>query len=147
MILKTDKKEVSVRLTTRKIVELTDKLKGKNLTECYFGMVREQSIPKLAIALQTFCEDEEGRTAFHTQAEVYDFIDDYKKENNASYEDIFNMLTHEVNDEGFFQKRYSEEELIDQQTSYLSGLDMSEIVQKAVQDITKETLKMDDKEI
>ena len=141
MILKTEKKEVSLRLTTKRIVDLTSKLRGKNLSECYFKMVREQNLEHLAIALMTFCEDENGKLAFSNIEEVYDFIDDYKKENNLTYENILDDLTKEINNEGFFQKKYSEEELQDLKESYLSGLDMSEIVQQAVQKITMETLK------
>ena len=101
MELKTKNKNIILVFTTRKIVNISNILKGKNFEELYFKAMNEADLDALSKIIYTFAEDSEnGAKSFKTSEDVYDFLDDYKAENNKTYEEIFNELAEAINEEG-----------------------------------------------
>ena len=80
MILETKNKKVNLVFTTRKIVNVSNILKGKNFEDIYFKAVNENDLDALSKIIYTLAEDNEGKHSFNNSSEVYDFIDSYKKE-------------------------------------------------------------------
>ena len=103
MILETKNKKVNLVLTTRKIVSISNNLKGKNFEDLYFKAMNENDLDALSKIIYTFAEDEAGLKPFKSSEEVYDFIDEYKEEQAKSYEEIFKEVAGAINDEGFFK--------------------------------------------
>lgn len=132
MILETNEKRVELRFSTKKIIALTKSLKSKNLSDIYFKAIAEEDIEKLLKIIQIFAEDENGNTAFTKLDDACDFIDKYMKEKNKTYIDLYNELGDAINDEGFFQKKFTKEELTQEKSSILYSMDINELIQKSV---------------
>ena len=81
MILETKNKKIKLVLKTRKIVEIANTLKNKNFEDAYFKAVKENDLNALSKMIYTLAENEDGKHAFSSSDEVYDFLDDYKTEN------------------------------------------------------------------
>lgn len=146
MILETKKMKIELVLSTRKIIDLTKKLKGKNLTEIYFKALRDCDIEVLAKIIYAFAEPRDGSNkAFVDENYVYDFIDDYMRETSKSYKDIYSEIAAEVNEQGFFNEKMTEDQLKAKAEDLMASIDMEEIIkkstEKAVSDITAEEFK------
>jgi hypothetical protein len=109
--MKTSDQEIEIRLTTKKIINLTKGLENKNLAQKYFKALQEGDIEFLAELIFIFGEFEEKSPFNGDRNKVYDFIDKYKKENNKTYLDIYKEIAEAVNEEGFFVKKMTQEEL------------------------------------
>lgn len=133
MELKTQFKTIKLVFTTRKIVNISNTLRGKNFEDLYFKAMNENDLDALSKIIFTFAEDEAGIKSFKTSDEVYDFIDDYKAETNKSYADIFNEIAEVINDEGFFREKVSKKELKQRVLNPLSGINMEQIVQTSAE--------------
>lgn len=133
MELKTQFKTIRLVFTTRKIVNISNILKGKNFEDLYFKAMNENDLDALSKIIYVFAEDEAGIKSFKTSDEVYDFIDDYKAETNKSYADIFNEIAEVINDEGFFREKVSKKELKQRVLNPLSGINMEQIVQTSAE--------------
>lgn len=133
MILETKNKTINLVLKTRKIVEIANTLKNKSFEDAYFKAVQNNDLNALSKILYTLAEDNEGKHAFSTSEEVYDFIDDYKKETGKTYKNIFEELTEGINEEGFFTKKMTKKQLIETISNPLSGTNMNELVQKSAE--------------
>lgn len=134
MELKTNNKTVTLVFTTRRIVNISNQLKEKNFEDLYFKAMNENNLDALSKIIYSFAEDiENGAKSFKTSEEVYDFLDDYKKENNKSYEDIFQEIAEVINEEGFFNTKMSKEALTQKILNPLSGIDMNSLVKKSTE--------------
>lgn len=134
MELKTKNKSIVLVFTTRKIVNISNLLQGKNFEDLYFKAMNEGDLDALSKIIFTFAEDtENGAKAFKTSDEVYDFIDDYKVETEKTYEDIFVEIAEVINKEGFFKKKMSKKELDEKKSNPLSGLDMNKIIKSSAE--------------
>ena len=133
MIMKTSNQEVNIVLKTRKIAKLTDKLKGNNLNEIFFKGLRDCNPTTLGIFIEAFAENSEGKDSFGSILNVYDFIDDYRKENEKSYEDIYKELAVEINNQGFFNKKMTEKELETAMKDPIGDININEIVNKVAE--------------
>lgn len=133
MELETKNKTIKIVLRTRKIVDITHKLKSKNFEEGFFKAVRDCDLDAISKIIYSLAENEEGKNAFETSSEVYDFIDEYKKEQEKSYEDILKSLTDEINSQGFFTKKRKKKELEDTIYNPLSSIDMDSIIKKSAE--------------
>lgn len=133
MILETKNKKIYLMLRTRKIVEVTNSLNGKNFEEIYMKAVHENNLECLSKIIYLLAEDEEGKKSFNNNSEVYDFIDEYKTETQESYFDIFKEIAEVVNNEGFFTKKMNKKELQEAISNPLSGVNMNELVQKSAE--------------
>lgn len=144
MELKTQFKTIRLVFTTRKIVNISNILKGKNFEDLYFKAMNETDLDALSKIIYVFAEDETGIKSFKSSDEVYDFIDDYKAETNKSYADIFNEIAEAINDEGFFKEKISKKELKQKALNPLSNINMEEIVKTSAE---KAISKLAEKEI
>lgn len=134
MILETKNKTIAIVLRTRKIVRVAKLLKTKNFEDAYFKALQDNDIEALSKMIMIFGEGEiDGKTIFKNDEEVQDFLDEYKKEQNKSYEDIFNELTEVINEEGFFIKKRNKKELQEMISNPLSGTNMNELVQRSAE--------------
>ena len=133
MELETKNKTIQIVLRTRKIVDITHKLKSKNFEEGFFKAVRDFDLDAISKIIYSLAENEDGTNAFETSSEVYDFLDEYKKEQEKSYEDILRSLTEEINSQGFFTKKRKKKELEDAIYSPLSSIDMDSVIKKSAE--------------
>ena len=83
--------------------------------------------------IYTLAENEEGKHSFNSSEEVYDFLDDYRKENKTSFIEIYKNIAEALNEEGFFKKKKTKKELEEMISNPLSTMNMSEVVQKSAQ--------------
>lgn len=132
MILETKNRIVTIVLKTRKIVRLANLLKTKNFEDAYFKAIQENDIEALSKMILIFGEID-GKTCFNNAEEVQDFLDEYKREQNKSFEDIFKELTEVINEEGFFIKKRNKKELQEMISNPLSGTNMNELVQRSAE--------------
>lgn len=142
MELVTKNKTINLVFTTRKLVTATNLLKGRNFEDLYFKAVNENDLDSLSKIIYVFAENnEDGRKSFKTSEDVYEFIDDYKEENNKTYEDIFEEIAGAINDEGFFKTKMTKEQLEDKISNPISSMNMDEVIknstQKAIEKITE----------
>lgn len=133
MILETKNKTINLVLKTKKIVEIANTLKNANFEEAYFKAVQNNDLDALSKIIYTLAEDNEGKHSFNNSSEVYDFIDDYKKEKGKTYNDIFEELTEVINEEGFFTKKMAKKQLTEAMSNPLLGTNMNELVQKSAE--------------
>lgn len=133
MKIETEKKTIDIVLRTRKIAELSIKLGGKNFEILYGKAFSESDITALGEIIKAFAENAEGRQAFSKLDDVYDFIDDYKKESDKTYTDIFTELAEVINDEGFFTKKLNKKEMSEMASNPLAGMDMNDLVKKTAE--------------
>ena len=133
MILETKNKRIKLVLKTRKIVEIANTLKNKNFEDAYFKAVKENDLNALSKMIYTLAENEDGKHAFSSSDEVYDFLDDYKTENGKTYSDIYKELTEVINEQGFFMKKMNKKELTEMISNPLSVMNINELVQKSAE--------------
>ena len=133
MILETKNKRSKLVLKTRKIVEIANTLKNKNFEDAYFKAVKENDLNALSKMIYTLAENEDGKHAFSSSDEVYDFLDDYKTENVKTYSDIYKELTEVINEQGFFMKKMNKKELTEMISNPLSVMNINELVQKTAE--------------
>lgn len=133
MILETNNKTINLVIKTRKIVTIANTLKNKNFEDAYFKAIQSNDLDAISKIIYTLAEDNEGNHAFKNSEEVYDFLDDYKKEKGKTYEDILKEMTEVINEEGFFMKKRTKKELQEMILNPLSGTNMNELVQKSAE--------------
>lgn len=133
MELKTKNKTIVLVFTTRKIVNISNVLKGKNFEDLYFSAMNEGDLNALSKIIFTFAEDKNGIKAFNSSEDVYEFIDDYKAENNKSYEEIFEDLAEVINKEGFFNKKMTTKELKAKMSNPLSSVNMNDVIKSSAE--------------
>lgn len=135
MELSINGKNIKLVLRTRKIVDIAHTLKGKNFEDVFFKARNDMDLDALSKIIYTLAESEENKDKkpFVTSQDVYDFLDDYMKESNKSYDDIYNDLTEFINNEGFFNKKMTPEELIDKTDGLMSSVNTQDIVKNVVE--------------
>lgn len=133
MILETKNKKVNLVLRTRKIVDIANSLKSKNFEEAFFKAINEKSLDALSKIIYSLAEDEDKKHVFKNSEEVYNFIDDYKKENNKSYDDIYKEIAEMINEEGFFNHKMTDKELKAMISNPLSQINLDDLTRKAVE--------------
>ena len=82
--------------------------------------------------------------SFKSSEEVYDFMDDYKQENEKTYQDIFSEMAGAINEEGFFKTKMNKKDLAQKISNPLSGVNMEEIIKTSAE---KAITKMTEQEI
>lgn len=133
MILETKNRKINLNLSTRKIINVANILKGKNFEDIYFKAINENDLDSLSKIIYVFAETDDGLKAFKSSDEVYDFIDDYKEENKKTYQDIFEEIAKVINDEGFFKRKMSKKELEERISNPISGMNMNEIIKTSAE--------------
>ncbi len=126
-ILKIGDKEYYLIPRSRKIIELTERLKAKNLNDLIFQGLNDGNIKILSELIKSFAETQEGKAAFTSINNVYDAIDEWKKENDTSYVELYKIIAEVINDEGFFKSKMTKEELESQLANPISYVNLQEI--------------------
>ena len=135
MILETKNKKINLVLRTRKIADIAKQLKGKNFEDVYFKAMNEFDIEVLSKIIFILAENEDKTSSFKNQTDVYDFIDDYMKENNKTYKDIFTEIAEDINKEGFFNSKMTKKQLEDKMSSPLSSMNMNEVIKSSAEKV------------
>lgn len=133
MELSINGKNIKLVLRTRKIVDIAHTLKGRNFEDVFFKARNDVDLDALSKIIYTLAEDESDKKPFATSQDVYDFLDDYMKESKKSYDDIYNDLTEFINNEGFFNKKMTAEELEDKTDGLMSSVNTQDIVKNVVE--------------
>lgn len=140
MILKTEKREVELKPTTRKIVRITEENKCKNLNEYFFSVLSEKDIKGLATIIFAFAEPVGESKGLANLNDTYDLIDDLRIENNKSYEDLLKDIGEFINEMGFFNKKMTKEELKKMMEDPLVGFDMKKIINSSTEKAVTEVV-------
>jgi hypothetical protein len=133
MVLETTNKKVNLVLKTKKIVDIANSLKNKNFEDAFFKAMNTKDLDALSKIIYSLAENDEGKHAFNNSEEIYDFIDEYKKENNKTYDDIYKEIVDMINKEGFFNRKMTDKELKAMISNPLSQINLNDLTQKAVE--------------
>ncbi len=132
MILETKNKTIKLVLKTRKIVDISNVLKSKNFEEVFTKAYAICDLDALTKILYILSEDENGKNVFTSSEEVYDFLDDYRKESKSTFVEIYKKIAEELNNEGFKNKK-TKKELEEMISNPLSTINMNELMQKSTE--------------
>ncbi len=133
MILETKNKTIKLVLKTRKIVDISNVLKDKNFEEAFTKAYAICDLEALTKMIYILAEDENGNNIFTSSEQVYDFLDDYRKENKSTYLEIYKKIAEELNEEGFFKNKKNKKELEEMTSNPLSTINMNELMQKSTE--------------
>lgn len=133
MILETKNKTIKLVLRTRKIVDISNVLKSKDFEEVFTKAYAICDIDALTKMIYILAEDENRNNVFTSSEEVYDFLDDYRKEKRTTFVEIYKKIAEEINEEGFFKKKKSKKELEEMTSNPLSTINMNELMQKSTE--------------
>lgn len=132
MIIETKNKNINLVLKTRKIVDITNSLKNKNFEEAFvkaYSICDREALSKIIYSL---AENEEEKNVFASSTAVYEFMDECRIEGLTANE-LYKKIAEALNEEGFFKKKMSEEELSEMTSNPLSTMNMNELVQKSAE--------------
>lgn len=132
VILKNNDKEFKLIPRTKKVVDLTDKLKAKNLHELIFKAFNDNDLKVLAEIIKAFAEDENGKDIFTSINVVYEFIDNYMND-GKTIADLYKEVILVVNDMGFLKTKMTEEEVIAEMDNPMPILDLKELAINSAQ--------------
>lgn len=142
MITLTNKdKEFKLIPRTRKVVELTERLKEKNLNDLIFNGLNDGNIKVLAELIKAFAENADEKPTFSSLNLVYDFIDEWKSANNKTHADLYREVIGVVNEMGFFKTKMSEEEISKMMENPIPMIDVKELATNSAQKIMDEIAK------
>ncbi len=133
MILETKNKTIKLVFKTRKIVDISNVLKNKNFEEVFTKAYAICDLDALTKMLYILAEDENGKNLFTNSEEVYDFLDDYRKESKGTFVDVYKKIAEELNNEGFFKSKKSKKDLEEMISNPLSTINMNELMQKSTE--------------
>lgn len=133
MILETKNKTIKLVLKTRKIVDISNVLKNKNFEEAFTKAYAICDLDALTKMLYILAEDENEKNVFTSSDEVYDFLDEYKKESKSTFVEIYKKIAEELNNEGFFKTKKTKKELEEMTSNPLSTINMNELMQKSTE--------------
>jgi hypothetical protein len=142
MIIETKNKTINLVLKTRKIVEIANLLKNKNFEEVFtkaYSILDGEALSKIIFKL---AEDEEGKSAFASSNEVYDFIDDCRTE-GITINDLYEKIAEALNDEGFFKKKMNKKELKEMISNPLLTMNMNDLIRKSAETAIGEIAKQE----
>lgn len=131
MKLETSKLSIDLVVKTKKIVDIKNALGNKNFEEGIFQAQKECDREALSKIIYTLAEGEGNIKPFISSTVVYDFMDDYMKENKKTYEDIYKEVMEVINSQGFFNKKMTEEQLNSKLTDPTSSINMDTLIEKA----------------
>ena len=142
MIIETKNKTINLVLKTRKIVDIANLLKNKNFEEVFtkaYSILDGEALSKIIFKL---AEDEEGKSAFASSNEVYDFIDDCRTE-GITINDLYEKIAEALNDEGFFKKKMNKKELKEMISNPLLTMNMNDLIRKSAETAIGEIAKQE----
>lgn len=142
MIIETKNKTINLVLKTRKIVDISNILKNKNFEEAFtkaYSICDLEAISKIIFKL---AETEDGKSAFTSSDEVYDFIDDCRIE-GITANDIYNKIAEALNEEGFFKKKMSKKDLKEMTSNPLLTMNMDKLLEKSVENAVSKIVEQE----
>lgn len=134
MIIETKNKTINLVLKTRKIVDIANLLKNKNFEEVFtkaYSILDMEALSKIIFKL---AENEDEKSVFTSSEEVYDFIDDCRKE-GITISDLYSKIAEALNEEGFFKKKMSKKELKEVTSNPLLTMNMNDLIQKSTESV------------
>jgi hypothetical protein len=134
MNIETKNKTINLVLKTRKIVDIANLLKNKNFEEVFtkaYSILDMEALSKIIFKL---AENEDEKSVFTSSEEVYDFIDDCRKE-GITISDLYSKIAEALNEEGFFKKKMSKKELKEVTSNPLLTMNMNDLIQKSTESV------------
>lgn len=128
MVLTTDNKSIELTYSTRNVVKMLDALGTNDIKTIVFDGLNKMDIRRLAVVIQQLASP---RT--YTVSEIYDFIDEYKANHGCSIKEIYTDIINDLNDNYFFDRKMSPEELAEVVRNPLAT-SMDDVVTQAVKD-------------
>ena len=142
MIIETKNKTINLVLKTRKIVDISNILKNKNFEEAFTKAYSICDLEALSKIIFKLAETEDGKSAFTSSDDVYDFIDDCRKE-NITANDIYSKISEALNDEGFFKKKMSKKDLKEMTSNPLLTMNMDKLLEKSVENAVSKIVEQE----
>lgn len=133
LTLTTKNKTINLVFKTKKLVDVSNKLKGKNFEDVFFKAISNLDLDSLSKIIFLLAEYNDEKDAFHSSTEVYDFIDEYKSENKKTYIDIFKEIAEAVNDEGFFNTKMTKKQLEEKISNPLLQMNLEDITKSSIE--------------
>ena len=133
LTLTTKNKTINLVFKTRKLVDISNKLKGKNFEDVFFKAISNLDLDALSKVIFILAECENKEDEFKNGTEVFDFIDDYKSENNKAYNEIFKEIAEAVNDEGFFNTKMTKKQLEEKISNPLLQMNLEDITKSSIE--------------
>lgn len=133
LTLNTENKKINLVFKTRKLVDISNKLKGKNFEEVFFKAIKDLDLDALSKIIFVLAEYEDEKEAFNSSQEVYEFIDEFKSENKKTYSDIFQEIAEAINKEGFFNTKMTKEELKERISNPLLQMNLEDITKTSIE--------------
>ena len=87
-------------------------------------------------------ETDDGKSAFTSSDEVYDFIDDCRIE-GITANDIYNKIAEALNEEGFFKKKMSKKDLKEMTSNPLLTMNMDKVLEKSVENAVNKIVEQE----
>lgn len=140
MIIETKNKTINLVLKTRKIVDIANLLKNKNFEEVFIKAYSILDIEALSKIIFKLAENENGESIFLSSNEVYDFIDDCRKE-GITISELYGKIAETLNDEGFFKKKMSKKELKEVTSNPLLTMNTDKLLEKAVENAANKVVE------
>lgn len=126
-------KEFKLVPRTRKVVDLTERLKTKNLNDLIFNGLNNGDLKVLAELLKAFAENEDGSSVFSSLNTAYDFIDEWMRENKQDYKELYKVVIGVTNEMGFFKEKMTEEELNSRIKNPIPIINIQELMNNSAQ--------------
>lgn len=142
MIIETKNKTINLVLKTRKIVDIANLLKNKNFEEAFIKAYSILDMEALSKIIFKISELESGENAFTNSDEVYDFIDECRKE-GMTIKNLYEKIAEALNDEGFFKKKMTKKELKEIATNPLFTLNLDKIVEKSAENVVGKIIEQE----
>ncbi|HJJ05162.1 MAG TPA: hypothetical protein OIM45_04790 [Clostridiaceae bacterium] len=142
MIIETKNRNINLVLKTRKIVDIANLLKNKNFEEAFIKAYSILDMEALSKIIFKISESESGENAFTNSDEVYDFIDECRKE-GMTIKNLYEKIAEALNDEGFFKKKMTKKELKEIATNPLSTLNLDKIVEKSAENVVGKIIEQE----
>lgn len=140
MIIETKNKTINLVIKTRKIVDIANLLKNKNFEEVFIKAYSILDIEALSKIIFKLAENENGESIFLSSNEVYDFIDDCRKE-GITISELYGKIAEALNDEGFFKKKMSKKELKEVTSNPLLTMNTDKLLEKAVENAANKVVE------
>lgn len=141
MILIVNDKEYTFTATMKKIVTINKKYKISNLRDTFFKALNNVDFEFLAELLISLADEETYNSFNKDLNHVYDLMESYVKEKNSTYEELYKMVADEINDNSFFGKKMSEEEMKKEMKNPLANFDIDKTINATAEKILVETFK------
>ena len=133
--------KIKLSFTMKKIVEMTNKNKGKSFKDLFFMNMAETNFEFLAnVILAFFDKNESENVNLNNDLNVvYDVMQKYvESKEDYDYEKLYSDIAEAINDKSFFGKKMSKEELLKETSNPLMGIDINQLVKDSAGSAIKE---------